>query len=153
MVTGMDQDNARNLDRIARSLGRIEAGQRELAAAAGQLVTLVRDFLAPRNYAGDRIPYVGSGADGARRSAQIDREEIDGLDLDDPRTGELALSAAEWDAQAARLQIAENGPHLQVDFQGAEVTQIRHVNSPRVGESHPASECRPGCTFWRGEPR
>lgn len=47
-----------------------------------------------------RHPYVGEGSDGARRSAEIDREEADGLDRDDPRYGLLLTSAAEWDAQA-----------------------------------------------------
>ena len=50
----------------------------------------------------DRIPYVGKGSDGARRSAQIDREEADGLALDDPRHGKLLDSAQRWESQAER---------------------------------------------------
>jgi hypothetical protein len=49
-----------------------------------------------------RWPYVGEGADGARRSAQIDREEADTLDSSDPRRDELLLSAAAWELQAER---------------------------------------------------
>lgn len=58
---------------------------------------------------GDRTPYVGEGADGARRSAQIDREEVDGLDGDDPRVPRLLASADRWDAQADRLMVEEDG--------------------------------------------
>lgn len=51
-----------------------------------------------------RVPYVGDGVDGARRSAQIDREEAELLDRDDPRRGELAGSAERWEDQAAWLE-------------------------------------------------
>jgi hypothetical protein len=47
-----------------------------------------------------RTPYVGEGAGGARRSAQIDREEADTLDPDDPRRDQLLASAEEWERQA-----------------------------------------------------
>lgn len=49
-----------------------------------------------------RLPYVGEGADGCRRSAQIDREEADGLDRvhDAERILELLSSALRWEAQA-----------------------------------------------------
>lgn len=50
----------------------------------------------------DRTPYLGEGYDGARRSAQIDREEADGLDIEDPRHSELLDSAQRWEAQAER---------------------------------------------------
>ncbi len=53
-----------------------------------------------------RIPYVGDGADGARRSAQIDLEEADGLDQHDPRRDALLASAARWDQQADDLDRA-----------------------------------------------
>jgi hypothetical protein len=52
----------------------------------------------------NRTPYVGTGADGARRSAQIDREEADTLHVNDPRFGQLLNSAAEWDRQADRIE-------------------------------------------------
>lgn len=52
----------------------------------------------------DRTPYVGEGADGCRRSAIIDREEIDTLDPFDARVQTLAESAQRWDEQAARLE-------------------------------------------------
>jgi putative phage-type endonuclease len=53
-----------------------------------------------------RIPYVGDGPDGCRRSAQMDRTEADGLDLLDPRIDELLASADRWEAQAADLEAA-----------------------------------------------
>ncbi len=51
----------------------------------------------------ERSPYVGSGPDGARRSAQIDREEADGLDPGEARDRCLA-SAERWDRQALHLE-------------------------------------------------
>jgi putative phage-type endonuclease len=51
-----------------------------------------------------RIPYVGDGPDGCRRSAEIDRTEADGLDLLDPRIDELLASADRWEAQALDLE-------------------------------------------------
>lgn len=48
-----------------------------------------------------RTPYVGADADGARRSAAIDREEADVLELTDPRHDQLAASAERWEQQAA----------------------------------------------------
>ena len=47
-----------------------------------------------------RNPYVGSGADGARRSAQIDREELDLLSRDDPRREATEASIERWERQA-----------------------------------------------------
>ena len=52
-----------------------------------------------------REPYVGEGADGARRSAQIDLEECDTLppgELHDLRL----LSAERWQMQAEELEWA-----------------------------------------------
>jgi len=49
-----------------------------------------------------REPYVGDGADGCRRSAQIDREEADGYDHDDDRRAAALVSAAAWELQAER---------------------------------------------------
>lgn len=50
-----------------------------------------------------RDPYVGEGADGARRSAQIDREEADTFDPGTRRT-ELLISADKWEWQAQRIE-------------------------------------------------
>ena len=50
-----------------------------------------------------REPYVGEGIDGCLRSAQIAREEADGLDLRDPRFGEVLASADRWEQQAEQL--------------------------------------------------
>lgn len=51
-----------------------------------------------------RHPYVGEGADGARRSAQIDREESHTLDRSNPRVELLEESAQRWERQAERLE-------------------------------------------------
>lgn len=56
-----------------------------------------------REFGLNRTPYVGEGAHGCLRSAQIDREERDGLDRDDPRVVELTASAQAWERQAALL--------------------------------------------------
>ena len=57
----------------------------------------------------DRNPYIGSGEDGARRSAQIDREEADGLAWGDDRRDALEQSADRWEEQAHRLVLARVG--------------------------------------------
>lgn len=49
-----------------------------------------------------RRPYVGSGIDGARRSAQIDREEAD-VETNDERRALLLESARQWEEQADRI--------------------------------------------------
>jgi hypothetical protein len=55
-----------------------------------------------------RRPYVGEGADGYRRSAQIDREELDSLDHRDPvdlhRGRVIAVSAAAWERLAEEAE-------------------------------------------------
>lgn len=56
-----------------------------------------------------RNPYVGEGADGARRSAAIDRSEADGLDPGPYRDTVLA-SAAAWEEQAELLEAAGQRP-------------------------------------------
>jgi hypothetical protein len=55
-----------------------------------------------------REPYVGHGADGARRSAEVCRTEADSLDKvrDASRIVDLLDQAAHFDAQAARLEAA-----------------------------------------------
>ena len=55
----------------------------------------------------ERIPYVGTGADGARRSAEIDRTEADTLDRSDPRWDRLQLSASAWELQAELAELRE----------------------------------------------
>jgi hypothetical protein len=57
----------------------------------------------------DRQPYVGHGADGARRSAAIDREEAATLDRDEPRHALLLASAEKWEQQAERETEREAG--------------------------------------------
>jgi hypothetical protein len=50
-----------------------------------------------------RDPYVGEGADGARRSAQIDREEADQLEPGTTQYDYVLASAERWDQQARDL--------------------------------------------------
>jgi hypothetical protein len=61
-----------------------------------------------------RIPYVGEGADGARRSAVIDLEEVATLDRTDPRRDGLLESASRWEDQARELEAAARADRLQV---------------------------------------
>lgn len=68
-----------------------------------------------------RNPYVGAGEDGARRSAQIDREEWDGLAWDDPRRDELMASAQRWEDQAHRLMLERVGPRPSLEQVRADV--------------------------------
>jgi hypothetical protein len=55
-----------------------------------------------------RSPYVGEGADGARRSANIDRSEADLYDPGPDRDRCLA-SAERWEDQARMLDFIEAG--------------------------------------------
>lgn len=55
-----------------------------------------------------RNPYVGAGADGARRSGYIDLSEADTLDPGE-RKDELLLSAERWFLQAEQLEAAQDG--------------------------------------------
>ena len=71
----------------------------------------------------DRTPYVGEGADGCRRSAIIDREEIDTLDPFDPRVQGLAESAQRWDEQAARLERDEVGNDQAVELEAEQAAE------------------------------
>ena len=50
-----------------------------------------------------RRPYVGEGADGARRSAQIDRDEAD-VEGNPERREALLASAERWDRIASALE-------------------------------------------------
>jgi hypothetical protein len=63
-----------------------------------------------------RVPYVGDGPDGCRRSAQVDRDELATLPTGphqpgyspatEARKAALAASAEEWLAQAGELERA-----------------------------------------------
>jgi len=55
-----------------------------------------------------RRPYVGAGSEGARRSAQIDREEADTLHPSDERYDRLLASARQWEAQASEIAASEH---------------------------------------------
>ncbi len=62
-----------------------------------------------RTHEAHRQPYVGEGEDGARRSAQVDREEADRLDYFDERREQLLVSAERWDRQAYELMLERLG--------------------------------------------
>ena len=79
---------------------------------ASELVPADEDRVALDHQApgGHRRPYVGEGADGARRSAEIDRNEADTYDRDDARRDAALASAERWEAQAAELEAAATEP-------------------------------------------
>lgn len=77
----------------------------------------------------DRFPYVGEGLNGARRSAQIDREEADGLDLTDPRYTQAMASAARWDEQAARIIARERSAYLAAMDKEADAKAVKMVRA------------------------
>jgi hypothetical protein len=56
---------------------------------------------------GWRDPYVGVGADGARRSAEIDRSEADALPGGSDRWQDCMSSALAWERQAEEMEQAE----------------------------------------------
>ena len=62
--------------------------------------------LADRIRAGEVDPWVGNGADGCRRSAAVERDELATLAADDPRRDELAARAEAWLDRAAVLEEA-----------------------------------------------
>lgn len=84
-----------------------------------------------------RNPYVGEGADGARRSAEIDRTEADGLDVADPRYSELQASAEAWETQARAIDaesavfLREHGTRL-LDHEGPNVLASLYVHDGRA---------------------
>lgn len=54
----------------------------------------------------NRDPYVGSGADGCRRSARIDREELETFDrrAEPERAAAIEASIEAWETQAVELE-------------------------------------------------
>lgn len=98
----------------------------------------------------DRTPYVGEGADGCRRSAIIDREEIDTLDPFDPRVQGLAESAQRWDEQAARLErdAARAGDPVAADLGHPEVPD---ATEPEAGSELVVRDPTPVVNYATGE--
>lgn len=76
------------------------------ALAAGRSQLRAAEYV----YRTIRNPYVGDGVDGCLRSAQIDQEEADLLDLADPRRAYLHDSAEAWQAQAERTTATDAAP-------------------------------------------
>lgn len=85
-----------------------------------------------------RTPYVGEGADGCRRSAQIDRDEVLGLARDDERALSLLTSAAMWDEQALAHDLA---PILEAHYLEGWVSNHGRAIVARCACGH---ETRPG---------
>jgi hypothetical protein len=75
--------------------------------------------------AGHRNPYIGSGSEGARPSAQIDREEADTYDAADRRRTHALASAEAWTAQAEELEVEEIVDELMA-FAAAAGEQLRN---------------------------
>lgn len=90
-----------------------------------------------------RIPYVGEGADGCRRSAEIDRNEADTVDSSDPRKDYLLGSAARWIQQAEFLEAQD-----AVASDRAKLERVRVVErSIAVAAEQPVGDFTPSA--WR----
>lgn len=88
----------------------------------------------------DRMSYIGEDADGAQRSAWIDRNEADTLDLDDPRHSQLLDSALRWEAQAERLARTEGREPPASQWNAAAVRDLQSSGAvPRPSPWHPAA--------------
>lgn len=102
-----------------------------------------------------RAPYVGEGADGARRSAQIDLEEADCMDPGEDRDRVL-LSAERWQLQAEQLEHPSAVPtsggsepkSVGVQWQEAQAA----TREPGLGAS-PDSTCPEGGSRSPAPPR
>lgn len=100
VAAAVAHENPTNADLSEADLA--EARQAASLAALGFPATHRRDSDSTRGVdLTHRTPYVGADADGARRSAAIDREEADVLDRTDPRHDQLTASAERWEQQAA----------------------------------------------------
>lgn len=108
------------LERIADVLARPPARRqdgpavwvsRDDLAALGHAVEVLGRLRRRRlnELAGNTTPYVGEGADGCRRSAQIIRDELATLDAGDPRRELLEELAFAWDAAAIRWERGNRG--------------------------------------------
>jgi hypothetical protein len=89
------------------------------------------------------MPYVGAGRDGCLRSAQIDREEADGLSQDDPRRPDLIASAEQWEAQARDIRLRCPSNHAEfVESVAAYEDGVRQRIGPSDYADSAASERR-----------
>lgn len=95
-----------------------------------------------------RRPYVGEGADGCRRSAEIDRAEADTLATGPHQPGwdggerraSLLASAERWEEQARAIEAAERGwcvrcghPYEPADYLGPGLWPVcEHAGDPPV---------------------
>jgi hypothetical protein len=122
MATGYEVRYYADVSSIAESLRKIEQHLHLIAGVLSQqspaLVTdepgKVTKLTGPRSvsHPGDwlveradwRRPYVGDGADGCRRSAQIDREEADTHTIGSPPHLERLASAKRWERQAEQME-------------------------------------------------
>ena len=96
-----------------------------------------------------RGPYVGEGVDGCHRSAQIDREEAETLDVLDVRRDELYASVETWERQAEQLEQVEPGKRPrrpESERRSAEPASRRRslagCSAPHGTRRHPARHAR-----------
>lgn len=98
----------------------------------------------PQHDVQHRIPYVGDGVEGALRSAEIDRTELDGLPTGPHQPGWTTST------QEARARLVESISQWEAQAQDLERAQVpEHVNYPHEpGRLHdcPACEARCWCT-------
>lgn len=86
-----------------------------------------------------RSPYVGHGADGCRRSADIDRSEADTYPTGSPDWQRCIDSADRWDTQAA--DVGEDSGLITASGE-VECTECGHVIERHVGDGCPLCDCR-----------
>jgi len=89
----------------------------------------------------DRHPYVGEGADGCMRSAQMDRERAERLPPS-ARRDELFASAVAWENQAKRVGDTEPLPPTFAQFIRSRCTDT--LNGPVVVDAGVLSEPQHG---------
>ena len=85
-----------------------------------------------------RRPNVGEGADGARRSAEVDRSEADTHLIGSPAWQYCRDSAERWEAQAAALDAAADEPPCRHSW----VAGMMHVHDEDLGAVYAARSAR-----------
>lgn len=83
-------------------LARVKETELAAAAAVREAEAIGRRERFMAIMRGEVDPYVGEGADGFRRTAQVCRDERDTLDRSDPRWAHLDAEAEAWEQAAMR---------------------------------------------------
>lgn len=109
------------------------AAVQELAGVPGGTTSQVDDGPPPVVTYGHREPYVGEGAEGARRSAEIDRTEADTVDRDTSRHAELLASAEAWEQQAADLEAGVDTATGEVSADPAADAELAELDAGVAG--------------------